>query len=104
MQTHAKKRVEIIVEAPALKRILRLLDDNDVSGYTVMPALAGRGDSGRSWSREGQVGDAGRMVMVLMIIDEARLAPLFDTLYAFVNQQIGVITVSDCAVVRDARF
>ena len=104
MQTHPKKRVEIIVEAPALNRTLRFLDEHDVSGYTVLPALAGRGDSGRAWSREGQVSDADRMVVIVMIIDEARLTPLFDALYTLVSRQIGIITVSDCQVVRDARF
>ena len=104
MQTFAKKRVEIIVEAPALRRVLAYLDENDASGYTVMPALAGRGDSGRSWSREGQITDTDRMVMILMIIDQARLAPLFDGLCGLVTRQIGVISVSDCEVVRDTRF
>ncbi|MFK7944129.1 MAG: DUF190 domain-containing protein [Paracoccaceae bacterium] len=104
MQTYAKKRVEIIVEAPALRRVLAFLDDNDVSGYTVVPALAGRGDSGRSWSREGQITDTDRMVTVVMIIDASRLEPVFDALYGLVSRQIGVISVSDCEVVRDARF
>lgn len=104
MQTHPKKRVEIIVEVPALRRILRFLDENDTTGYTVLPALAGRGETGGTWSREGQVSEAGRMVAVLMIIDESRLEPLFDALYEMVSRQIGVITVSDCAVVRDERF
>lgn len=104
MQTHPKKRVEIIVEMPAVKRILRFLDENDVSGYTVLPALAGRGDSGKAWTREGLVTEAGRMVTILMIIDEARLAPVFDALYEMVSRQIGVIAVSDCAVVRSEKF
>ena len=104
MQTHTKKRVEIIVEVPALRGILRFLDDQGVSGYTVMPALAGRGEEGRSWSREGLVGDADRMVVLLMVIDESALSPLFDELFAMVSRQIGVIAVSDCEVVRAERF
>ena len=104
MQTYPKKRVEIIVELPALKRILRYFDDNDIAGYTVKPAIAGRGASGRSWTREGLVSEAGRMVVLLIIIDEARLEEVFDGLYALVDQQIGVISVSDCAVVRKDHF
>ena len=104
MQTYAKKRVEIIVEAPALRRIVAFLEEKDVSGYTVLPALAGRGNSGRSWSREGQITDTDRMVTILMIIDAARLEPLFEALYNLVSRQIGVITISDCEVVRDGRF
>jgi PII-like signaling protein len=104
MQTYPKKRVEIFIEAPVLHRLLQFLSDQDVTGYTVLPALAGRGDSDRVWSREGQVGDAGRMVAIVMIIDEAKLDTLFDQLYAMVARQIGIIAVSDCTVVRGERF
>lgn len=104
MELHPKKRVEIIVEMPALKRILRYFDDNDIAGYTVKPAIAGRGASGRTWTREGLVSEAGRMMVILVIIDEARLEAVFDGLYTLVDQQIGVIAVSDCAVVRKDRF
>ena len=104
MELHPKKRVEIIVEMPALKLILRYFDDNEISGYTVKPASAGRGASGRTWTREGLVSEAGRMMVILVIIDEARLEEVFDGLYALVDQQIGIIAVSDCTVVRKDRF
>ncbi len=39
-----------------------------------------------------------------MIIDEAKLDPLFDRLYEMVARQIGIISVSDCTVVRGERF
>lgn len=104
MELHRKKRVEVIVEAPALARIIRFLDERGVKGYTILPAIAGRGASGRVWSREGQVGEAGRMVAVMAIMDESRLAPLFDDLFRVVSRQIGIVTVSDCDVVRGEAF
>jgi nitrogen regulatory protein PII len=57
LPTHAKKKLEIIIEAPMLNRLLDLLDRLAVTGYTVVPAIAGRGRDG-SW-REGNLTDAG---------------------------------------------
>ncbi|MBK0400606.1 DUF190 domain-containing protein [Limibaculum sp. M0105] len=104
MELHPKKRLEVIVEAPALARILRFLDERGVKGYTILPAIAGSGASGRIWSREGQVGDAGRMVAIVAIMDEARLEQLFDDLYGIVSRQIGIVSISDCMVVRKDAF
>ena len=61
------------------------------------------GKSGR-WSREGQIGRAGGMVQVVCIIRPERLDPLLDAAYRVVDRHIGVITVSDCQVLRAERF
>jgi len=47
---HMKKRLEIIIEKPALKRAGRVLKDAGVKGYTVFPAMAGYGDN-MQWQR-----------------------------------------------------
>jgi PII-like signaling protein len=103
MQTHAKKRIEIVIEAPSLRRLTELLDRLAVAGYTVIPALAGRGRDG-SWSREGLVSDAGRMVIVVCVLDESRVDPVLEEVYALVSRQIGIVTVSDVAVIRKEHF
>ena len=100
MRTHAKKRIEIIVEAPVLHRLTDRLDRADVTGYTVIPALAGRGMGGGAWSREGLAGEAGRMVMVICITDETRVDAVLETVYAIVSRQIGIVSVSDVQVIR----
>ena len=43
IQTYPKKRLSIIIETPFLKRLGALLDERGVAGYTVVPALAGKG-------------------------------------------------------------
>ena len=58
MLMHPKKRIEVIIEAPLVERLLAVLDAQQVSGYTVLPALGGRGRGGR-WRRDGLVGEAG---------------------------------------------
>lgn len=102
MQTHAAKRVEIIIEAPMESRLTDALAAAGVSGFTVLPVLGGSGRSGR-WSREGQVGRSG-MVAVVCLIAPERLDGLLDAAFAVVQRHIGVVSVADVQVIRPARF
>jgi PII-like signaling protein len=103
MEMHAKKRVEIVVEAPLLNRLLGILDEAGVSGYTVLPALAGRGHHG-SWSREGQATDAGRMVVVVLIVSPDAVPGLMTAIHSLIARQIAIVSVSDVQVIRGERF
>lgn len=101
--THLKKRLEIILEAPALHRLTDRLDRAGVSGYTIVPALAGKGRTG-GWSAEGVAGDAGRLVMVISIVDPAKVDAVLEGVYAVLARQIGIVTVSDVQVIRADHF
>jgi hypothetical protein len=103
MQTHPKKRIEDIIEAPLMRRVMRCLDHGEVSGYSVMSITAGRGRGG-SWSADDQVGEAGQMVALVCITDASKVDEILDLIFAVVSHQIGLITVSDVAVVRPERF
>jgi len=103
MQTHPKKRLELIIEAPALNRRLDILDKQEVSGYTVMPVLAGRGRQGR-WSRDGLVGMAGQMLMVVCVTSEHRVPALLEAVSKFLARQIGIVAISDVEVIRTEHF
>jgi PII-like signaling protein len=100
---HMKKRVEIVVEAPALHRLLDRLDRAGVTGYTVVAGLAGRGHDG-AWDSSGLAGEAGRMMLVICILDEARLGAVIEGVYDVVSRQIGIVAVSDVFVVRADHF
>lgn len=103
MQTHPKKRIDIIVEAPLMRRIIDCLDQADVSGYSIMPIMAGRGHDG-SWTADGQIGNATQMVAIVCITDASKIDDLLDSVFGVVSHQIGFVTVSDVFVVRRDRF
>ncbi|MBB5516975.1 nitrogen regulatory protein PII [Rubricella aquisinus] len=103
MQTHPAKRIEIIIEAPLLRRLTDALDKADVPGYTVLPVLAGSGKSG-PWSREGQVSSAGGMASVTLVTTVERADQVLETAFAVVQPHIGIVSVTDCEVIRPARF
>ncbi|WP_343080597.1 P-II family nitrogen regulator [Ostreiculturibacter nitratireducens] len=103
MQTHPAKRVEIIIEAPMERRLTEVLVKAGVSGFTVLPVLGGSGRSGL-WSREGQVSPAGGMVAVVCIIRPERLDGLLEAAFSVVERHIGVVSVTECEVLRAERF
>jgi len=103
MERHRKKRIEMIVEAPLENRLVDLLDQLSVKGYTVIPAISGRGQDG-VWRREGLVSDAGQMIVLVCIVDPSRAEDVVDRLYDFMANRIGIITVSDVDVIRDDHF
>jgi len=103
METHKAKRVEIIIEAPMERRLRQALEGAGVSGYTVLPVLAGSGRSG-TWTREGQVSRAAGMVAFVCIIRPDRLDGLLDAAFAVLESHIGVVSVTDCDVLRAERF
>ncbi|MGB0497403.1 MAG: P-II family nitrogen regulator [Rubricella sp.] len=103
MQTHPAKRIEIIIEAPLLRRLTRALDKAGVTGYTVLPVLAGSGKSG-PWTREGQVSSAGGMAAVVLIAAPDKADPILETAFEVVESHIGIVNVTDTQVIRPARF
>ena len=103
MQTYVKKRIAIVIEQPALNRVLDRLDQLSVTGYTVYPVIAGRGREG-SWRSDGLVSDAGRMVSVECICDPSKVEAIVEPIFRIVARQVGIITISDCEVIRPDHF
>ena len=103
METHHAKRVAIIIEAPMRRRLEEAVEAAGVTGYTVAPVLGGSGLSGR-WSSEGQIGSYADMVQFICIIRPERLDALLDATFGMVEKHMGIVTVSDCEVLRADRF
>ncbi|WP_340303831.1 P-II family nitrogen regulator [Roseobacter sp. HKCCD7870] len=103
METHNAKRVEITIEAVMETRLTDALVKAGVTGFTILPVLGGSGRSGQ-WSREGQVSRAGGMINVVCIIRPEKLEALLKAAFAVVERHIGVVSVTDCEVLRAERF
>lgn len=103
MKTFSKKRIEIIIEEPILRRLTDAMVAQNVTGYTIIPALGGRGSEG-AWHRENALSPAGHMVMLVCILDESRVEKVLEAAYRIVSRQIGIVTISDVEVVRSELF
>lgn len=103
MKKYKAKRLEIIIETPMQSRLTNALTEAGVTGFTLLPVLGGNGRSG-PWSREGEVSRAGGLTMVLCIVREEKLDELLELAYAIVDRYIGMVTITDCDVLRAERF
>lgn len=104
METHSKVRLDILIEQLAVPRFSALLDGLDgVNGYTILPVQGGSGLNG-IWTRDGQVAGAEGMMMVWCILDRHHKDTVLESVFGFVSERAGLITVSDVEVVRSDRF
>lgn len=103
MKTHLAKRVEITIEAPMQSRLTDAMTRAGVTGYTVLPVLGGNGRSG-PWSRDDQFSGAGGMVCVICIVAPERKDILLTAAFEVLSRHIGVVSVTDCEVLRAERF
>jgi nitrogen regulatory protein PII len=103
MKKHKAKRIEITIESVMERRLTDALDRAGVTGYTILPVLGGSGRSGR-WSRDGEVTRAAGMVAIVSIVGYDKVDAVLDTVFSILERHIGVVSVTDCEVVRASRF
>ena len=103
MQMHKAKRVVITIEAIMQKRLTNVIEKAGVTGYSILPVLGGSGRSG-AWHRDTEVSRSGGMVQVICILRPDRLDGLIEAAFSVVEKHIGVVTVTDCEVMRAERF
>lgn len=103
MKTFPKKRIEIVIETPLVDRVTDCLDRMDVTGYSVVGLIAGRGRGG-SWSLNGQVGTTLQMTQIVCIADASLAEQAVERIFAIVTPQAGFIAISEVAVLRPERF
>ncbi|MQX36260.1 P-II family nitrogen regulator [Roseospira navarrensis] len=102
VRTHTRKKVEMLVERPLLKRVLEVVKTSGARRYTVLPALEGRGLDG-AW-QDGQPVDAQHMVQVVVLTNEAKADAILEGMGALLETWPGVVCASDIQVLRPERF
>lgn len=102
METHPRKRLDIIVETPLQRRVVELLEDHAVRGYTIMPCMAGMGAEG-SWHR-GEISDAFSKRLIIVIAREDKARQVMAAARELLRDYSAVITLSDVEVIRADHF
>ena len=100
---HRKRRLELIIERMAWKRASRVLEQAGLTGFTVLPAIAGFG-GGNRWTRDTDISGSSDMVVVVSIGDEEVVGKALTELQRLFESHIGVLNVSDVDVMRPERF
>jgi hypothetical protein len=102
VNTVQRRKIEILVDAPLVRRVVAAVEAAGVTGYTLLPALGGAGHGGR-WS-DDQVTGAQAKVMFVTITTEAKAAAIADALAPLLETH-GLLLVSGVVdVVRAEKF
>jgi hypothetical protein len=102
MQTHRRIKLEILVEAPLVRRVSELLTSEGVSNYVVLHADGGKDASG-AWSDTG-VTSAMERRMILAVCRNEAADKVLARLGAFFERYPGAVYRSDVDVLRSERF
>jgi PII-like signaling protein len=100
---HPKKRLELIIEKPAYRRATRILEEAGVTGYTSFSAMGGFGNDMR-WQRGTDISATRDMVMIISVMDEEIIERAIANLEKLVGTHIGILSLTDVTVIRDANF
>ncbi len=100
---HPRHRLELIIERMAVSRACNILEAAGLTGYTILPALAGYG-GGNRWSRDTDISAAGDMVVIISIGTEERIRAALQQMEKLLSAHIGVLNVSEVSVLRPERF
>jgi len=102
MDTTARKRIEIIVEAVQAEAVTDLLDRLGAKGWTVLPVTRGRGRNGLRHS--GDLSGVLDNVLILSITSAAVADAVLDAHQELLGARPAIVSISDCAVLRAERF
>ncbi len=102
MQTHTRRRIEIIAEMAIAPMIEELLITKGASGYTVLQASEGRGTGG-AW-REGIVSSAESKVMIIVYLRRELADDVLSALRPILDLYAVVAAVTDIEVLRGNKF
>ncbi len=97
-----RRKVEVLVDAPLVRRVVALAEAAGVSGYTLLPTLGGAGRGGR-WSDDQVTGAQAKVVFVTVTTDE-KAAVLAEALAPLLDSHGLLLMVSAVGVVRGAKF
>lgn len=101
--TTPRKKIEILIDRPLMKRLRQITKDVELSGYTVFDAIGGEGGQGR-WRDDQVTGGAGSKVLFISILNEDKAKEFLTAIEPLLDDYGLLVTVSTVEVIRADRF
>jgi nitrogen regulatory protein PII len=99
---HARKRIEIVVEAVRMQQVTDLLDRLGAPGWTVLPVTAGRGRQGLR--RGGDPAGVFDNVLILCIASGEVARRIAAAQAELLGARPAIVSISDTEVLRADHF
>lgn len=101
IETVIRKRIEILVDSPLVRRVTAAIDTAGISGWSVLPVTSGSGRDGR-WREERITGADKSLVLSIASVEKA--AALVEALAPILTSHGLLLTMWDVEVIRGERF
>lgn len=101
IETVIRKRIEILADAPLVRRITAAIDRAGITGWTVLPVQSGSGRDG-AW-REERITGADKS-LILTIASQDKAMALAEDLAPILSSHGLLLTMWDVEVIRGERF
>jgi nitrogen regulatory protein PII len=96
------KKLEIIIESLESPKVMRILNENNVKGYTKLDNLVGRGRKEKISSYE-LTGFLKRTIFIV-VDEEAVLRKVIEDIKPILLDYAGVMLVSDVEFIKSERY
>lgn len=101
--TTERKKIEILIDRPLMKRLRQLSKDVEISGHTVFNAIGGEGGQGR-WRDDQVTGGAGSKILFVSILDQEKAGEFLAALEPLLDEYGLRVFISTVEVIRADRF
>lgn len=101
IETVIRKRIEILVDTPLVRRITQAIDRAGITGWTVLPVQSGSGRDG-AWQDERVTGSDKSLVLSISSGEKAQI--LAEELGPILSTHGLLLTMWDIEVIRGERF
>jgi hypothetical protein len=102
VETVQRRKIEILVDAPLVRRVLPIAEAAGITSYTLLPTLGGSGHGGR-WS-DDQVAGADAKVMFVTITNDAKAEALTEAIAPLLQSHGFLLVTGVVDVVRADKF
>lgn len=102
IETVQRRKIEVLVDSPLVRRVTQTADQVGVTGYTILPTLGGAGRGGR-WS-DDQVSGADAKVLFVTVTSQAKAEAFTDALAPLLESHGLMLMTSTVDVVRAGKF
>ncbi len=101
--TTPRKKIEILIDRPLMKRLRQITKDVEISGYTVFNAIGGEGGQGR-WRDDQVTGGAGSKVLFMSILNDEKATEFLTAIEPLLDEYGLLVAISTVEVIRADRF
>ncbi|MCB1690212.1 MAG: hypothetical protein KDI33_17070 [Halioglobus sp.] len=93
------KRIEIVIETPMVPSLIRVLEELNVPGYTLVPDVRGAGDRGVRRADEFS-GESSNSLLLIACDDQATIERLLEGVRPLIRRSGGICLLSDAQWLR----